>query len=34
MHDLGSRVDDILFSPSYEELAPALLAQWVARGQA
>ena len=29
MHDLGSRVDDILFSPSYEELAPALLAQWV-----
>jgi len=29
MHDLGLRVDDILFSPSYEELAPALLAQWV-----
>ena len=29
MHDLGSWVDDILFSPSYEELAPALLAQWV-----
>ena len=29
MHDLGSRVDDILFSPSYEELAPVLLAQWV-----
>ena len=29
MHDLGSRVDDVLFSPSYEELAPALLAQWV-----
>jgi len=29
MHDLGLRVDDILFSPSHEELAPALLAQWV-----
>jgi len=29
MHDLGSRVDDILFSPSYEELAAVLLAQWV-----
>lgn len=29
MHGLGSRVDDILFSPSYEELAPSLLAQWV-----
>ena len=29
MHVLGLRVDDILFSPSYEELAPALLAQWV-----
>ena len=29
MHDLGSRVDDILFSPSYEELAPVLLAEWV-----
>ena len=29
MHDLGLRVDDILFSPSNEELAPALLAQWV-----
>ena len=29
LHDLGSRVDDILFSPSYEELAPVLLAQWV-----
>lgn len=29
MHDLGSWVDDILFSPSYEELAAVLLAQWV-----
>ena len=29
MHDLGARVDDVLFSPSYEELEPAQLAQWV-----
>ena len=29
MYDLGSRVDDVLFSPSYEELEPAQLAQWV-----
>ena len=27
--DLGSRVDDILFSPSYEQLAPSQLAQWI-----
>jgi 7-carboxy-7-deazaguanine synthase len=29
MYDLGSRVDDVLFSPSYEELVPAQLAQWI-----
>ena len=27
--DLASKVDDILFSPSYEQLAPSQLAQWV-----
>lgn len=28
-HDLAARVDEILFSPSYEELLPAELAQWI-----
>ena len=28
-HDLAGKVEDILFSPSHEQLAPAELAQWV-----
>lgn len=28
-YDLASRVDEVLFSPSYEELAPAELAEWI-----
>lgn len=28
-HDLGSKVDEILFSPSWEELPPAELADWI-----
>lgn len=28
-HDLSSRVDEILFSPSWEELPPAELADWI-----
>ncbi len=30
-YDLYSKVDEILFSPSFEEIEPALLAQWILR---
>ena len=28
-HSLADRIDDVLFSPSHEELDPAQLAQWI-----
>ena len=28
-HDLGNKVEDILFSPSFDQLQPAQLAEWV-----
>ena len=28
-HELAERIDDVLFSPSHEELPPARLAQWI-----
>lgn len=30
-YDLGSRVDEVLFSPSFEEIQPAQLAEWILR---
>lgn len=30
-YDIGSRVDEVLFSPSFEEIEPAQLAEWILR---
>lgn len=30
-YDLSSRVDEVLFSPSFEEIQPAKLAEWILR---
>jgi 7-carboxy-7-deazaguanine synthase len=30
-YDLGSKVEEVLFSPSFEEIAPADLAEWILR---